>query len=125
MVVSLANVNAFTEIITPYLPVLGVALGGLIVGIFAAYNRHKGNVETRAPDVNAIWQQQAYQNKELDHERKWRRRLENYAWDVIEIFRGYVKRVQSGGSTDLTHKEKTVITTDPPTAEIPIQKESV
>lgn len=110
-------------IVTPYLPLLGIILGGILVGVFNAHNRRKGNIETRAPDVNAIWTQQAYQSQELDKERKLRRRIENYAWELLDVFHGYVKRVMGGGSYELTHHEKLFFSSDPPTSEIPTDKQ--
>lgn len=115
--------TAINQLITPYLPLLGIILGGLIVGIFGIHNRRKGNVETRAPDVNEIWQQQIYQNHELDLERRWRRRLENFAHELVKVFRGYVARVQSGGSTELTYHERMFHDTDPPTSETNVKSE--
>jgi hypothetical protein len=112
-----------SQLITPYVPVISVILGGMVVGAFGLWNRRRGAVETRAPDVNEIWQQQAYQSAELDMERKWRRRLENWSHELIDIFRGYVRRVQSGGSTDLTPHERMFYDSDPPTSEINITKQ--
>lgn len=94
------------EVITPYLPVIGVIAGGLVVGLFSVYNRKKGNVETRAPDVNEIWQQQQYQGRELDRESTFRRMLQSWGYEIVAAFRGYVLRVQSGGTTDLLPHER-------------------
>jgi hypothetical protein len=110
--------NSITQVITPYLPLLGIIIGGVIVGGFGLWNRRKGNIETRAPDVNEIWQQQIYQSHELDAERKIRRRLENYVYELLRVFRAYVRRVQRGGSTELTNHERMFHDTDPPTSEI-------
>ena len=116
-------VPTFSEIITPYMPLIVAAAGVILGGIFTAYNRRKGNVETRAPDVNELWHQQAFQAKELDKEYRWRRRLQNYVDELLRVFRAYVARVQSGGSVDLTHHEKLMLNSDPPTSEITSTKE--
>lgn len=116
----------FSEVITPYLPLIGIVIGGIILGIFNAYNRKRGNVETRAPDVNELWTQQAFQSKELDKEYRWRRRLQNYTDELLRVIRLYVNRVQDGGSPELTHHEKLMFSSDPPTSEIlPRQEEGV
>lgn len=115
------GVTTPSEIVTPYLPVVGVVLGGIIVGLFTSYNRRKGNVETRAPDVNEIWNQERQVSMELDKERKWRRRIENFSWELTRTFRGYVNRVQAGGDMKLTHHEKLIYDSDPPTSEINVK----
>lgn len=97
--------QTFTELITPYLPVIGVIFGGLIVGGFGLWNRKRGAVETRAPDVNELWQQQDSQNKALDFERKLRRFLEDSVRELLSVFKDYVDRVRKGGSTELNTKE--------------------
>jgi hypothetical protein len=111
----------FTTVIAPYLPIAGLALAGILAGIFSTYNRKRGNVETRAPDVNEIWQQQAEQSRELDSERKARRRIEDYARELLRVFRGYVWRVRGGGSIDLTSAERKYFDNEPPTSETTIQ----
>lgn len=110
--------STFGEWITPWLPVVVIAVGSILVGLFNAHNRRKGNVETRAPDVNEIWSQQAAQSMELDNERKLRRRIENYAWELMDVWKHYVHRVQRGGSVDLTPHESLFYNSEPPTAEI-------
>jgi hypothetical protein len=120
-IVTLADPSptGFTSTIAPYLPVLGLAVAGMLAGIFATYNRKRGNVETRAPDVNEIWQQQAEQSRQLDYERKARRRLEDYAREILHIYRAYVRRVRSGGTVELTSAENRAFDSEPPTTEIP------
>lgn len=114
--------SSFTVAITPYLPVLGIIAGGILVGAFGIYNRRKGNVETRAPDVNEIWQQQVVQGRELDLERKLRRKLEDWLYEFRKMFIAYVLRVQSGGSTNLTSHEAKFKDTEPVTMEMKILK---
>lgn len=118
----LSAAEAVNLVITPYLPLIGIIVGGIILGIFNVWNRRRGAEETRAPDVNEIWQQQMIQSQELDTERKWRRRLENYSHELRRVFIGYVRRVLSGGSAELTHHEKVFYDSDPPTSEINIKK---
>lgn len=114
-------VSDFIIQITPLLPFLGTLLGAIVVGAFAVWNRKRGALETRAPDVNEIWNQQDRQSHELDVERKWRRRLQNYSWEVLSIWRGYVRRVQNGGSNELTAHEKLFYDSEPPTEEIKVR----
>jgi hypothetical protein len=104
-----------TELITPYLPLLGTLVGATVVGIFALWNRKRGSLETRAPDVNEIWQQQATQSRDLDIERKLRRMLEDLLSDLRKAFRMYVDRVQGGGSLELTDREKRLLNKPTPT----------
>jgi hypothetical protein len=111
-----------SELVTPYIPVLVIILGSIIVGIFNRYNNKKGNVETRAPDVNEIWQQQAMQSKELDMERKLRRTLEDMYRDLRRVFMGYVLRVQNGGNTELNTREQKAVDTKPPTTSVSTQE---
>jgi hypothetical protein len=118
---SFAQVDPFTLVVTPYLPFAGTLLGAAVVGAFAIWNRKRGNVETRAPDVNEIWQKQAHDALELDREYRWRRRLQNFCDELLRTFRAYVKRVQAGGSTELTKHEQMFMESDTPTSEINTQ----
>lgn len=85
-----------TEQLTPYLPLLGTLLGGLIIGGFAMWNRRKGNVETKAPSVAEIWAR----SDRLE-------RRARAAFRILDAFRGYVARVRAGGDTDLNAVEQT------------------
>jgi hypothetical protein len=105
-----------SQFLTPYLPLIGVIAGAIVVGVFNAHNRRKGNVETRAPDVNEMWQQERLLAKELDAERKIRRKFENFSWLVLQTFRSYVNRILAGGTKELTYSEQSVYDTDPPTS---------
>ncbi len=96
---------SFTEAITPFLPVLGIVAGGLIVGLFGVWNRRRGATETRAPDVNESWLRVSKLDAALDQERKLRRLLQDVLHDVLLAFRGYVLRAKSGGSLELTTRE--------------------
>lgn len=102
--------DSFTALITPYLPLITIVAGGIVVGIFGIYNRKRGAVETRAPDVNAIWVQQENQSRLLDLERRARRRLESMLGQLWSAYVGYVNRVQSGGSMQLTTHEMDIVT---------------
>lgn len=91
----MADEITFTEQLTPYLPLIGIILGGMIVGAFAAWNRRKGNVETKAPSVSEIWARA----DRLEKPARWAHRLQ-------DAFREYVARVIAGGSTELTATER-------------------
>lgn len=113
----LDTAQSITEVITPYLPIVGTLAGAAVVGVFAIWNRRRGAIETRAPDVNEIWQQQATQSRDLDIERKLRRMLEDIVDDLKRSFRLYVGRVQSGGSAELTERERRLLNKPAPTPE--------
>jgi hypothetical protein len=108
------EITPFTELVTPYLPLIGTVVGAIVVGIFAMWNRRRGATENRAPDVNEIWQQQNSQSRELDLERWLRRALEDFVRDLRRAFHSYVRRVQGGGSTDLAPHEQKMFDADPP-----------
>lgn len=95
----------FTEAITPFLPLLGIVVGGLIVSLFGVWNRRRGAMENRAPDVNESWVRADSLDKALDQERRLRRLLQDILHDVLRAFRGYVSRAQAGGSVELTTSE--------------------
>ena len=99
---------SFTEVLTPYLPLIGTVAGGLVVGAFAIWNRRKGNVETKTPTVTELWARE---------ERVYRhaRRLERYVDLIIDAFRGYHRRVSSGGSVEPTPEESIALSAEPPT----------
>lgn len=86
---------SFTEQLTPYLPLIGTILGGIVVGAFAMWNRRKGNVETKAPSVAEIWAR----SDRLEHRARW-------AYKIQDAFRDYVARVRGGGPVDLTVGEQ-------------------
>jgi hypothetical protein len=110
-----------TQTITPWLSLVGIVLGGVVLGLFNAHNRKRGNVEQRAPDVNESWAEARAASHELDMERKLRRRFQNWAWELRAAFRSYVIRVQNGGSTEMTAYEQMFFDSDPPTEEVPKQ----
>lgn len=108
-----------TQLVTPWLPLAGIIAGGIILGIFNAHNRSKGNTETRAPDVNEAWVEARVARHESDAEHRLRIRIQNFAWELRTVYRTYVNRVQSGGSTELTGREKLFFDSEPPTEETP------
>lgn len=118
---TIAQINELTMLVTPYLPLLGTIVGGIVIGSFAIWNRKRGAVETRAPDVNEIWVQQQYQASELEKEIKLRRRLERYVDELLRVYRGYVRRVQTGGDIHMSNHERLFYDQDPPTNEINIK----
>lgn len=85
----------FTEQLTPYLPLIGTILGGIVVGAFAMWNRRKGNTETKAPSVAEIWARA----DRLERRARW-------AYRIQDAFREYVSRVRAGGSTELDAAEQ-------------------
>lgn len=104
-----ASAEGIAAFITPWLPLIGILASGLIIGIFGVHNRRQGNMETRAPDVNEAWAQQARDQVLLDAERRLRRKMEDHIGRLWSAFVGYVRRVQNGGSTELTTREQKVI----------------
>lgn len=94
-----------TEQLTPYLPLIGTIFGGIVVGAFAAWNRKRGNVETKAPSVAEIWARE----ERLTRRNGW---LSNAVYRLQSAFRRYVARVQSGGPTDLTSVEQELLDLD-------------
>lgn len=108
-----------TQLVTPWLPLAGIIAGGIILGIFNAHNRSKGNSENRAPDVNEAWVEARLARHESDVEHRLRIRIQNFAWELRTVYRAYVTRVQSGGSTDLTNHEKLFYESEPPSEDTP------
>lgn len=102
--------------LTTFTPLLVAVAGAVIAGFYAAHNRRKGATESRFPDVNEIWSQQARQSLELDNERKFRRALEDYANNLLRAFRAYARRALNGGDLRLSEEERNLIDGNPPTA---------
>lgn len=117
---SLEQAPSFTELVTPWATPGLTLVGVLVIGAVTLHNRRKGATETRIPDVNEIWIQQAKDARALDLERRARRRLENYADELLRVFRAYVRRVIRGGSPELTKAEQKYHDDSPPTIEIDI-----
>lgn len=108
----LADVATFTEQITPYLPVLGIAVGSVLVGGFAVWNRRRGATEAKAPTVAEIWARE-------ERVTRYARRLERYAELVAASFRAYAARVRTGGSVEPTGIEQMALDEDMPSIEQP------
>lgn len=100
--------------IVPYIPIIVAIISAIGIGLFAAHNRRKGNVEIKAPSVAEAWEQAAAANSELDLERSARRWFENAFWKLVDAFAGYVARVTRGGSTDLLAHEQRALDAKPP-----------
>lgn len=101
----LAAEVTLTEQITPYIPLLTAAIGALIVGGFAMWNRRKGNVETKSPSVAEIWARE----ERLSRRVRW---LEAAAWRIQLAFGGYVNRSRAGGSVEPTAGEQAALDID-------------
>lgn len=92
----------FTEAIGPYLPLIGLVISGIILGAFGVWNRRRGNQETKAPDVDQMWKQQ-------ESDRRAKYTLEDMWWTLRRAFQSYYRRVQAGGSRELTADEQAAI----------------
>lgn len=90
----------------PYWPGIVTIIGAMIVGLFAVWNRKKGNMENRAPSAAEAW-------KEADLARGRLRKIEDAYWIIRHVFQGYYHRVSTGGSTELTTSEHEVINARP------------
>jgi len=130
-VIAAAQVEVtLAEQLGPFLPLIGVVVGGLIVGAFAVYNRRKNNVEVKMPSVAELWAKQVEQGEKLDAETDLRRksdvkveelekrvrvadrRSDAYAAALEgtrDAFKAYVARIQRGGSNTLTKNEKALL----------------
>ena len=94
------------EGIIPYLPlIVGVLVVAISSGV-GVWNRRRGAVENRAPDVNEMW-------TETEKSRRARRFFEDLYFELRMFTHNYVRLVQSGGSTDLTAEERAVYDRDP------------
>lgn len=109
-------VPTFTDIVAPYLPFFGVVAGGTLVGIFTRWNSKRGNVESKTPTVQQIWDEQRQQKKDfdlavagvtgrLDGEVERRKKTERAFVGLRDVFLKFADRVQRGGSPELTIEE--------------------
>lgn len=108
-----------TEFVAPILSVCGTILVALIVGAFAAYNRRRGNQESKMPTVQQIWDEQRKQAGELAAVRgevsaantkadAAKREATTYKTAFIglrDVFLSFVERAQNGGPFELTMDE--------------------
>lgn len=91
-----------TEAIAPGIAGFFAILTGIIAAIVARRNVKTGAREQRAPDVQEMWMQQ-------EQDRRLRHLVEDMWWALRRAFQSYYRRVQSGGSTELTTKEQAAI----------------
>lgn len=92
--------------LTPWIPVIAAVLGGAIVGVFNLIRGRQGDTSSKGPTVEQVWSRLDRVDQKLETERGLR-------YFILRIFRAYVYRVQSGGSTDLTAEERRVIDQNP------------
>jgi hypothetical protein len=107
--VSPDEVKSFAEAVGPFLPLIGVLAGGVIVGGFAVHNRRRGAVETKMPTVAEMW---AEASKDRESRKLAEEKYSNLrqAFDALRaLFRGYVERTQRGGSRALTRAEQAAL----------------
>lgn len=125
-----AAAQPLAEVVGPFLPLLGVVAGGLVVGFFAIWNRKRGAVETKLPTIEQLWRQQVATDEKLDIETNLRRELENKVAEqghqivianrrgdalaaalegMRDSFKHYVARMHRGEDAALTRDEKTAL----------------
>lgn len=78
--------------------------------VIARRTAHSTSQDTHAPDVTDAW-------AEADRARTRMHIVEDLFWAIRAAFKGFARRVQSGGSTELTEKEKAALEALPPTTE--------
>lgn len=88
-----------TEQLTPYLPVLGIVLGIVGKGLFDMFQARRTGTDAKMPTVADIWTRMDNFERALNRERDARVTL-------LDVFRSYVRRVQTGGTSDLTPEEQ-------------------
>lgn len=86
------------EALTPWIPVMGVVAGGIVVGFFGAWNRRRGNEESKMPTVDQIWAREERQGQQLTALHTAYARLRG-------TFAAYVFRARNGGDTTPTETE--------------------
>lgn len=91
------------EALTPWIPLMGVVAGGIVVGVFNAYNRRRGAEESKMPTVDQIWAREERQALQLAALHAAYARLRG-AWSA------YVFRVRNGGDPGPTEAEKRLLT---------------
>lgn len=92
--------------LTPWIPVISAAIGGGLVGVFNLIRGKQGDAAAKGPTVEQVWSRLDKVDEQLETERGLR-------YLVLRLFRAYVYRVQSGGTTDLSPEEKRVIDQTP------------
>jgi hypothetical protein len=94
------------EALTPFWPGIITLVGFFVVGGFSVWNRGRGATENKAPSVADIWAREERVSARA-------RRLEAFINRIRSAFWSYVARVQSGGSTELTPTERSLLEEDP------------
>lgn len=87
------------EALTPYLPILTLVIGIVGKGVFDMFQAKRTGTDAKMPTVADIWDRMDRFEKALGQERSARLTL-------LEVFRSYVRRVQTGGTSDLTEQEQ-------------------
>ena len=95
------------EAIAPTVTGIFLVITGVIAFITSRRNAKTGAREQRAPDVQQMWAQQ-------ESDRHARRVAEDLWWNLRRAFQSYFRRVQAGGSHELTPKEQAAIDAKPP-----------
>lgn len=99
-----------TEWVAPTITgVIAVAIA-VIAGLVALRNVRTGARESRAPSVTDAW-------SAADRVRDAWYDLVDTFYAVRGAFKGYVRRVQDGGSTELTEEEKAALEMKPASIE--------
>lgn len=82
---------------------MGVVAGGIVVGVFNAYNRRRGAEESKMPSVADIWAREERKSLQLE--------LLHTAYARLRGgFAAYVFRVRSGGDVAPTELEQRLLT---------------
>jgi len=107
--VSPDELQRFAEATGPFLPVIGVVVGGVVVGLFAIHNRRRGAIEGKIPTVAEAWDEARKAQKERD-DYYLKLSTARAALDaMLSLFRDYVARVKRGGTTALNPAEQAAL----------------
>lgn len=98
----------------------GASLFAAFIGSYYILKARRTTPGAEPTAVKDIWEENRLTQNEIDRERRYRRRIEAWAYELIRVFRAYVGRVQAGGTTDLTAHERMFHDVDPPSGEVPI-----
>jgi hypothetical protein len=88
-----------SEALTPYLPILTLIVGIVGKGLFDMFQAKRTGTDAKMPTVAEIWDRMDGFEDALGKER-------NARLTLLEVFRSYVRRVQTGGTSDLTPQEQ-------------------
>lgn len=81
------------------IPLYVAIAAGVIAGIFKVIDRRSEGRDSKTPTVGEIWARLDRIEAELNTERTKRQTLQS-------IFRAYIDRVQGGGDSSLTDRER-------------------